>query len=78
MKRIFYCFCILLILLTIRGFSHSQRTHQYLVREGYKLLKLYLGGVDVPVLGNNIGTIHTGFWLNHWPDFGAPWGEVVK
>lgn len=35
-------------------FSYSQKTHQYIVREAYKLLKLQLGQ-DIPTLSHHIG-----------------------
>lgn len=51
---------------------HSERVHQYLAREAYKLLKLYLGNKDIPIIQNNLGYKETGnflSWVNRGSDF---------
>lgn len=76
-RKRFYLLSLFIFITFFRGnvFSHDQRIHQYIVREGYSLLKKYLGDTDIMPLMDKIGTIHSGFWMNYWPDHGAPWGE---
>ena len=72
---------ILLFLFTNIIFPHKQRVHQYMVREAYKLLKLYNNNQDIPELLNNLGTTHSGGYLGSFPlsDNGHPWvdGKIV-
>jgi len=76
----FFVYSFLIITaLSLESFCHSQRTHQYIIREGYLLLVKHLSGVDIAQLKNNLGTTHSGGWLNNWPSYGIPWsdGKIV-
>ncbi len=44
-------------------FGHSERVHQYIAREGYKTLKLYLG-TDIPIMLSHLGTNETNGYVN--------------
>ena len=78
-KKIFIYIFLLCFLFYTESSCHKQRTHQYIVREAYQLLKKYLGDRDVNYLKDKIGTIQTGQYINVWPDNGVPWsdGKVV-
>jgi hypothetical protein len=46
-------FLIVSLIFISLSFGHDQKVHVYFVREGYKLLKLWLG-YDVPKLRDHI------------------------
>lgn len=50
-------------------FGHSERVHQYIAREGYKLLKLYLGS-DIPQITAHMGTNETNGYIG-WNSRGS-------
>lgn len=52
------------------NYSHTERVHQYIVQESYKLLKLYLGNKDIPKMQANLGYKETGGFLS-WVDRGS-------
>ncbi len=67
-----FAFVIMIFVLSNISYAHTERVHQYLAREAYKLLKLYLGNNDIPVMLNNLGYKETGnflSWLNRGSDF---------
>ncbi|MBK8945433.1 MAG: T9SS type A sorting domain-containing protein [Ignavibacteriae bacterium] len=69
----------IILLFNISNFGHSQRTHQYAVREAYKLLEKHYRG-SVPDIKNNLGNTQTGNFNGHFPlDNGTPWtdGKIV-
>ena len=51
MKKII---CLLVFLSFIEIVAHNERTHQYIVRAAYKLLR-DLDNTSIPKLGNHIG-----------------------
>ena len=60
----------MILVLSNISYAHTERVHQYLAREAYKLLKLYLGNKDIPVMFNNLGYKETGNFLS-WVDRGS-------
>lgn len=61
----------ILLFFTCNIYSHSERVHQYIVREAYKLLKNYIGR-DISRMVDNVGYKETGGyldWYNREKDF---------
>ena len=68
--RTHFTFVLMIFFLSNISYAHTERVHQYLAREAYKLLKLYLGNKDIPVMLNNLGYKETGNFLS-WVDRGS-------
>ena len=56
-----FCFAVAIVILSsfIRAEAHLQPVHQYLVREGYTLLKTTVGA-EIPYMMNHVGTTEIG------------------
>jgi|GEM_PF-2450880 len=76
MKRLFTI--IIITFISLNSYAHKQETHQYIVREAYKLLKLY---VNTPIINMNeaIGNSENGGYVGFLAN-GNPWidGKVVS
>ncbi len=63
MKTIRHAFLLVLLLLTQRLFPHTQRVHQFIVKEAYELLSHERGGV--PQMHDHIGGVGPAFYGDH-------------